>query len=141
MSDQPEREELVWEEDYSVNVKEIDEQHKHLFVIINQLVDVINDVPREGTILPIVNEIIAYKAAHFGTEDKYFHQFNFEGTLEHEKVHQGFGQKIKELQAANEGDVIALAFDLVDFLEDWLIGHLMNMDKKYIKCFNEHGLY
>ena len=35
---------------------------------------------------------------------------------------------------------IEFAFELVDFLEDWLINHLMIVDRKYIKCFHEHGL-
>jgi hemerythrin len=35
---------------------------------------------------------------------------------------------------------IDFAFDLIDFLEDWLINHLLDMDQKYKKCFHDHGL-
>ena len=35
---------------------------------------------------------------------------------------------------------IDFAFELVDFLEDWLINHLMTVDQKYVKCFHDHGL-
>jgi hemerythrin-like metal-binding protein len=132
---------LVWEDKYNI-VKEIDEQHKHLFEIINDLIEIINSQhPKDEDIAGIINKIVEYKAMHFATEERHFHEFNFEGTLEHEARHREFNQKVSEIQQANQGNAIAFAFALVDFLEDWLVNHLMNMDQKYKKCFNDHGLY
>jgi hemerythrin len=131
---------LEWKDEYSVNVKEIDEQHKNLFRIINNLIEVIGHTPKEESVSEIIKEIVEYKIAHFGTEEKYFHQFNFEGTNEHEAAHQLFNKTIIQLQTKYKDDLISFAFALVDFMEDWLIGHLMDMDQKYKKCFNDHGL-
>lgn len=132
---------LVWEDKYSVHIDEIDDQHKKMFEIINQLIEVINTNPDKKTITAIIGKIVAYKAEHFATEEKYFHQFNFEGTAEHEAAHHRFDQKVKDIQAKHGDDVVAFAFELVDFLEDWLIGHLMGMDQKYVECFESHGLH
>lgn len=132
---------MEWKSEYSVGVVELDNQHKKLIEIINQLVDVIGRVPDEEQVKKIIAEIVAYKAEHFATEEKYFHQFNYEGTEEHEARHHDFNSQIEALQAKNQGDAIGFAFELVEFLEDWFIGHLLSMDKKYTKCFNEHGLH
>lgn len=132
---------LLWKDEYSVNVKEIDDQHKQLFSIINTLIETIAATPKEEEIVAIINEIVSYKAAHFATEDKYFHEFNYEGTAEHEAAHERFNQKVTELQKTYAGNTLEFAFALIDFLEDWLLEHLMGMDQKYTKCFNEHGLY
>lgn len=132
---------LEWKEDYSVGVVEIDNQHKKMIEIINYLVDVIGRVPDEEEVKKIIGDIVAYKAEHFATEEKYFHQFNYEGTVEHEARHRQFNDQINALQAKSEGDAIGFAFELVEFLEDWLIGHLLSMDKKYTQCFHDHGLY
>ncbi len=132
---------LAWKEEYSVGVKEIDDQHKQLFKIINDLIRVINATPSEKAVSDIVNKLIAYKAVHFGTEEKYFHQFNFEGTAEHEAAHAMFNKRVSVIQTEHKEDVIAFAFALVDFLEDWLIGHLLGLDQKYKTCFSEHDLH
>jgi hypothetical protein len=39
-----------------------------------------------------------------------------------------------------ETDAITASFDLVDYLEDWLIGHLAEYDQRYVQCFHDHGL-
>lgn len=132
---------LIWTDACSVNVKEIDEQHKHLFAIINDLIRVISATPKEEEVKKIIERIIEYKKFHFATEEKYFHLFNYEGTQQHEAAHRMFDEKIGQLRETYKDDVIGLAFALVDFLEDWLIGHTLTVDKKYTQCFNEHGLY
>jgi hemerythrin-like metal-binding protein len=132
---------IEWDPSYSVGVAELDAQHQGLIKIINHLMDVISDVPPEEEVKKIIGEIVAYKAMHFGTEEKYFHEFNFEGTEEHEKKHREFNVQVEAVQKQYEGDTIGFAFAIVDFLSDWLIGHLMGMDKKYTTCFNEHGLH
>jgi len=137
---QQDSKQLMWKDEYSVGVKEIDDQHKELFVIINHLIEVINAIPREEEVAAILGKIVEYKIAHFATEEKYFHEFGFEGTAEHEEAHQTFNEKLAETQAAFQGDTMGFAFAAVDFLEDWLIEHLMTMDQKYKQCFSEHGL-
>ena len=131
---------IAWKDEYSVGVKEIDDQHKQLFVIINQLVEAIKTIPREDEIANIISKIVEYKIVHFATEEKYFHLFGFEGTDEHEEAHRAFNAKLIETQTAFKGDTMGFAFAAADFLEDWLIVHLMTMDQKYKQCFREHGL-
>lgn len=131
---------LVWDEKYSIT-HEIDEQHKHLFKIFNELVEVVcAPCSQKEDISKIIKEILEYKAIHFATEEKYFHEFNYEGTAEHEAAHKLFGEKLDEIQKASSGDPRLLAFNIIDFLEDWLLDHLMDMDQKYKKCFLDHGL-
>ena len=132
---------LVWKNEYSVHVKEIDNQHKQLFEIINNLIQVLNTAPKDEVIAEIIGKIVKYKELHFATEEKYFKQFNFEGSNEHEIAHKEFTAKVAAVQAEYQGDTISFAFALVDFLEDWLIGHLMHMDQKYVECFTKNGLH
>lgn len=137
----PEQKGFVWNEEYSVGVKEIDDQHKQLFIYVNELMEVIRETPDPERVRKITEQLIAYKISHFATEEKYFHEFNYAETDAHEAAHRQFDKRIKDLQAQFPDDVYSFAFGLVDFLEDWLIGHLMGTDKKYVKCFAEHGLH
>jgi hemerythrin-like metal-binding protein len=131
---------LEWEEVYSVGVEEIDNQHKKLFEIINTLIDTATKIPDKAEISRIIETLIVYKKIHFDTEEKYFKEFKYEGSEEHIAEHKRFNLKLTEIMESNQSDGIALSYALVDFLEDWLVGHLMGLDQKYKSCFHEHGL-
>jgi hemerythrin len=131
---------LSWEENYSVHVKQIDEQHKGLLKIMNNLIREISGIPDKERVSQFIAQIVKYKSEHFNTEEGYFKQFQYEGTEEHILAHREFGIKLKSIQDKFSDDAIGFAFALVDFLEDWLVDHMLNMDQKYIKCFTEHGL-
>lgn len=131
---------LDWKDEYSVGVAEIDDQHKKLFAIINDLVDTLRKIPQKDDLETVLTELVTYKSNHFETEERYFHQFGYVDTKQHEEAHRSFNSKIAELQKEFGSDVIGLSFALADFLENWLIDHLLNMDKKYKQCFQEHGL-
>lgn len=132
---------LVWEEKYSVKVIQIDLQHKKLFDTVNSLIDILATVPvQKEKVDEVIKALVQYKEYHFKTEEQYFDKFHYEGAEEHKVKHKEFGEKLEEITRESGGDSVVLAFKLVDFLEDWLIDHLMGEDQKYVACFQEYGL-
>lgn len=131
---------LEWEEKYSVGVSVIDSQHQMMFGIINELIEAIDTRTNEERLDKIIASIVQYKDLHFQTEEKYFKEFNYPEAPAHIAEHEGFKKKIAELKEKCSADKNEFAFQLVDFLEDWLIDHLMNVDQKYKACFTAHGL-
>jgi len=133
-------EQFEWKEEFSVSVEEIDEQHKKLVGLISRLFAVVSQTQGKKETESIIQELIAYTKYHFSTEEKYFKKFNYKYKDEHIKQHQGFVTKVTALKKKCMEDEIAARFELVDFLEDWLIHHVTGADRKYIKCFTENGL-
>ncbi|MFZ2310796.1 MAG: bacteriohemerythrin [Patescibacteria group bacterium] len=131
---------IQWTDDLSVGVKEIDEQHKIFLNILNDLCNTSCSAHPSSEIASILKQLTAYVSFHFATEEKYFDKFNYEFSAEHKEEHQKLLTRVAEFNQrfATEGD--AILSELLDFLEDWLIDHLSGQDKKYTKCFNEHGL-
>lgn len=78
-------------------------------------------------------------ATHFATEEKYFDKFKYANAKEHKEEHIRFRKHIDKMSQAKEGH-LELSFELIDFLEDWLINHVKDMDQKYVECFKSHGL-
>jgi hemerythrin len=130
-----------WDANLSVNVREIDDQHKRFVELINRLNDALNAREFGDNIRKILSEIETLAKLHFETEERYFKEFNYADAKDHIDEHNKLLIQVKELYAKHPEDNAALAFELIDFLEDWLINHLDYQDKKYTKCFNEHGLY
>lgn len=131
---------IIWKKEYSMGIKEIDDQHQYFVSIINSLLDAINERRVAGELNTIINKLYDYAVFHFKTEEKYFDFFNYEGATEHKLEHIKPLGRVQEFKDEKKEDPWALAFRLADFLEDWLIDHLANMDKKYVACFHEHGL-
>lgn len=131
---------LIWDDKYSVGVQIIDNQHKEMFKTINELIETLEGMPTKEQVDKIIESLIAYKKFHFATEEKYFQEFGYEGGADHIEKHKDFSLKLEKLMVESNGDSVDLAFKLVDFLEDWLIDHLMVTDQKYVSCFKSHGL-
>ena len=131
---------LEWNDKYSVGVELIDDQHKIMFATINELIDAIDTTPTKEKLVAIIEQLVNYKKFHFATEEKYFAEFNYEKSDDHIAKHRMFNEKLAEVQSKCGDDVILLAFELVDFLEDWLVDHLMTADQEYKACFQAHGL-
>lgn len=129
-----------WKEEYSVQVKELDEQHKKLVQLIFRLFTAMNEQKTREELKTILDRLISYAVEHFSTEEKYFQSFQYEQADEHIAEHRKFTNKVADLKSRLENNEIEISFELIDFLEDWLVTHLMEQDRKYIECFTSNGL-
>lgn len=133
--------EYEWSEGFSVGVKEIDKQHEQFVSILRKLQEA---AMREGDVRgidAILIELTKYAKQHFDTEEKYMKDFDYAGLEEHKSEHNKMLNRVYWFDShRTESDTNALALQLADFLEDWLVQHIANVDKSYVSCFQEHGL-
>lgn len=129
-----------WNEKYSVGVKEIDKQHKYFVNLIDELYQAMNENRAPEILNNFFDKLAKYAELHFSTEEKYMKRFGCLGTQEHIAEHDKMRKHIVDLKRKINTDKIALSFDLIDFLEDWLTGHISRYDMKYVDCFHKHGL-
>ena len=129
-----------WDGSFSVNVSEIDQQHKRLVMMINELSDAMKQGKGTDILGKIVNELISYTATHFKTEEKYFDQFGYPDTASHKKEHMDFVQKVSDFKDGFEKGQLTLSIEVMNFLSDWLQNHIKDTDMKYSQFFNEKGL-
>jgi hemerythrin-like metal-binding protein len=131
---------LEWKPEYSVNVKLIDDQHKELLKILNELEGTERN---PGGLLPELafTKIFGYTQYHFATEERYFALFNYDGAVPHIAAHQKLLAQAAEFRRKFNDEGILEIKDLVKFVEGWFIDHDTMMDKGFTKCFNDHGLY
>lgn len=132
---------LTGDKGMSVEVEEIDNQHKHLIEIMNTLYDVLFAKRKNDAIKEIFSNLLEYASLHFKTEEDYFDKFHFPEAEIHKRSHASFTKKIHALNAQFKKGAYDPTIDLVSYLEEWLTSHLMDIDKKYVKCFHENGLY
>jgi hemerythrin len=129
-----------WKEEYSVNVEEIDIQHKKIIQMLNDLYSAFMRKEHQQTLGKIIEELKNYAVYHFATEEKYFKQFKFTGKFEHINEHEKFKEKVNLFSEEFQRNNSALTFSVINFLKEWLNKHILVDDKKYKQCFSENGL-
>lgn len=131
---------LQWNDSFSVQVEEIDNQHKVMLNMINEYYNAaMKKEPQDG-LIKLINGLEAYTIQHFDTEERYFDSFNYPDKVEHIRAHDEMKKKVTELkeQVADKKKVLSL--EVGTFLIDWLANHIKGTDKKYTRCFHENGL-
>jgi hemerythrin len=131
---------IIWKEEYSVQVAEIDNQHKRLFETINILYNIINSQKLNVDLKTVFDRLIEYGVVHFDNEEEYFEEFDYEETENHLIEHNKYREKLNIFYNNYIKGDTSILFELIDFLEDWWVGHVTTIDRRYINCFREHGL-
>lgn len=123
---------VQWSDDLSSGFKEIDDQHKELINRVNKLLDACNSGKGRQEIADTLNFLADYVVEHFNSEEKYMKQYNYPGLSEQIEQHKYFVNYVGELRNEfdKNGPSIALTMKLSKNLVDWLVNHIMKVDKK-----------
>lgn len=132
---------LNWTDALSVNVVEIDTQHKRLVALINRLYDAIMAHNASEIISSIIREMAEYAAVHFATEEQYMDLYGYPEKSLHKSMHRTFIAKTQNFEKQLEVEKIALSLEVVRYLRDWIAHHIAVADKAYTAFFNSKGLY
>lgn len=68
---------VKWYNRYSIQVAEIDDQHKRLISIIDQFSEAMLQRKGKDLVGRVLNELIRYTEAHSKLEEGYFDQFSY----------------------------------------------------------------
>lgn len=131
---------VAWTKKYSVNVRELDEQHRRLFSLINDFHDALKVGEGMKATSEILGRLIEYAALHFHTEERYLADCDYPGFPAHRRAHGYFVEKVFEYRRDFEAGRISVPIDVMRFLMDWLLEHIEGTDKKYTPFLNERGL-
>jgi hemerythrin len=135
---------FTWNENYGVGVKTFDDQHKRYIDLANQIdaLSLQDGVSQEKILMSLI-EFGNYAALHFSSEESYFEEYDYPEREPHIAEHNRYRETIKEFlvkaQSPN-ADVKKIAHDLSDFAIDWLLRHVISMDKHYTDFFHERGI-
>jgi hemerythrin len=131
---------MEWSDALSVNIKEIDDQHKKLIGMINTLHDSMRAGKGKQELEKTLKELAGYASTHFQLEEKYMQKFNFPGYLGHKGKHDAFVKKITDFERDFEANRLGLSLEVMKFLKDWLVDHIQGTDRGYSETFIRGGV-
>ena len=122
---------VEWKPSYSVGVPVFDRQHARLFELMNQLHEAMSKGQAKEQLGRIVDALSTYTKIHFAEEELALQRANYKDLAAHkilprklEAKVDGFGNEIKQ-------GTVGLSIQVMDFLNDWLVNHIMKIDRDY----------
>ncbi len=128
---------INWSQDFEI-CDLVDKQHKKLIELLNQLYTAFLQNQSHQILLDIITELKKYTIYHFKTEEAIFDKFGFVFSREHKNEHKFFTEKILEFAEKYNKNPHALTTELLDFLFNWVVNHILISDKKYQSLCEQH---
>jgi hemerythrin len=130
--------ELVeWSDTLSCGVPIINEQHKELLKLTNDLFNHCSGTPSEEADYfgSVIRNAVTYVKEHFATEERMMIATKFKGYSAHKLEHDRFTLTVIESVKAYDETKKVNLLDFTRFLKDWILSHIAFSDKQYFDYF------
>lgn len=122
---------INWDESYSVGVQELDNQHKKLFKMLDELFESVDTASNSQTVSEVLAGLREYALVHFETEERYMSESGYPEIESHKWAHEQFRKKVDNLCSSGTARPQQVLTDILNFLYEWLTNHILSCDKKY----------
>ena len=133
---------IAWTEKMSVGVALLDDDHKKLVSLLNDLHEGITAGHGTERLGRVLDGLVRYAGTHFAHEEKLFAQTGYPSASEHIQEHRALTKLALDVQARyNKGEFDALSLKTMDYLKNWLNEHILGSDKQYKEHLNANGVH
>lgn len=127
---------FIWKKEFELGIKSIDEQHKKLLEIGNQINELILDYSDSfdnfTDIYNLIEELRNYTVYHFDTEEELFIKYDYSDYENHKKEHDKFIDYLDSIDL-NHADKNQKEFlqELLNKIVQWVFRHIITTDFLY----------
>jgi hemerythrin len=124
---------VEWNERYTVGIQQIDDQHKVLLRLINNLYpDCFNeDSGARRRFMLALYGLVNYIRYHFAGEERILERIKYPDYTAHKRQHDEFIREILEWVEVFERLRTGSPKNFVRYIRDWMVTHITLIDKKY----------
>ncbi len=124
----------------NVNISIIYEDRKTFINIIDKAIVAKQHNDNVEKVKDVLNKMTMYALGHFSTEEASMIESDYPEFQHHKEEHHLFTiRTIAFLNRVIEGDY-QISGEILEYLKQWLAGHIQVTDKKYVECFSKNGL-
>ena len=123
-----------FKEEFKTGIPQIDEEHKKLFEIADQIYELKNEEfmhDKYDNIRAILEQLREYTDTHFTHEEEYMRSIGYKNMFMQKVQHDALRQQMAEwdLDSIDENQDEAID-QLLTIVTDWLVNHILGYDKK-----------
>ncbi|MDD5395062.1 MAG: bacteriohemerythrin [Thiothrix sp.] len=122
---------VVWRDEYSVGIAEMDDDHRKLLNLINHLQTAIHYQTGEKFEQEALDELMTYTRYHFQREEALMQQYGYPDLEVHQKLHQEMVADAEAFVKDYRSKGYKALAGVADYLKNWLVNHINGTDKEY----------
>jgi methyl-accepting chemotaxis protein len=131
---------MDWNDSFSVDIEEIDNQHKCLIDLINRVYKGMMMQEGKEVLGKALGDLVDYTKTHFGYEERMFKQHDYPDMQSHVAKHEKLVGQVMDFYNKFQSGEVEVDNELLKFLKTWLVSHIMGTDKEYSSFFNSKGI-
>ncbi len=124
---------IPWTDDLSIGIDVIDEHHRYLFDLINDLYEVVSHKRGAREVARLIKALDAYAKIHFRAEEQMMIYYGYKGIDRQLDQHHAFEEKIAEFYEELHVNPFVAQFDVLSYLRNWLLHHIRVEDAQLIE--------
>lgn len=125
---------IEWDEKFITGVEMVDNQHRGLIQILNELYKAIGEGRGEAALQGIFGELKRYADHHFDTEERLLKKH---GVAPHHKAehvirHEAYRQRVEDFRTRHEGGERLIPIQVLAYVCDWWLEHILTCDRVFV---------
>ena len=124
----------VWRDEYRTGHREIDQQHQHLFKLVNHIHHLTQQaLPDDVGIYAQLHEFASCAVAHFDLEESLMAQHDYPNLAIHCQTHRALVNKVQTLLTKFDQTAETQVVAVTQVLADWMVHHIRGEDQQMIR--------
>jgi len=128
---------IKWRDSYNTGVAQFDQEHHKIIELIDAMYIALRDKQGKEIIEKVCREAVSYTEVHLANEEQALISINYPDLEEQMTEHARMKREVEKFQELIAGNYTEGATGLYHFLRDWLINHILVIDKKYGSYFQK----
>ena len=129
---------IEWTSDLETGIPDIDNQHKVLFSLINELSKSIAEKKTNKAIQKVTENLTNYVLEHFAVEEALMEDEGYPKLEDHKSIHQDLVIKTAEIVEQYKNKELEMVSPLVVFIANWINTHIKKDDMDFINWLKNH---
>ncbi|MEI6306779.1 MAG: bacteriohemerythrin, partial [Deltaproteobacteria bacterium] len=131
---------FIWSDTCHIHVAEFDGHHQRLFEIANTISEHLLKVSEHKSLANAFDALVEYTRYHFAAEEKLMGLYSYPEIDAHTRKHGELMNQVIEYKDKVLGGDPPDKAGFMNFMERWLVRHLLEEDRKYGAFLNEKGV-
>jgi len=132
---------LEWRDDYNINVRELDAQHRTMAESVNRLHTAVERHADQETVGAILDELVECTREHFATEERMMLEHGYPEYGAHMREHRDLMEQLETVRRRVTGGSGPVFSAAADFSSDWVMVHVLGSDKKLGAFLNRKNVF
>lgn len=121
---------LQWDAALNIGIDVIDEHHRFLFDLTNDLYDTVAGRRGAREVARALAALDLYAKVHFRAEEQMMAHYGYAELDQQKRQHDGFEAQLKEFHELLWINPLTTQLEVLDFLRRWLVDHIARQDAK-----------